>query len=177
MRCFVGLILFLTAASAVAEPVRSDIVTYTGIDGAYATVTVVCRTAHSPEAVWSLLGDWANESLGEGFVDRVEITGRDAGALRTSHLQGHLGSGVLVERLEAYDAERRTYAYTLVDSNALPWAGYRGSMSVTKAVSHSVILFEARMVPVGVSHAEAAAMSVRNMQFVCANLEKLLGAE
>jgi hypothetical protein len=82
-------------------------------------------------AVWSLVGDLNGEGLAEGMVERVEVVGEGAGAIRTLHLPG--GAGRVVERIEEYDAEELYYIYRVIDSGPVDLTNYLGLVKVQPA--------------------------------------------
>lgn len=134
-----------------------------GKDGPYATNHMILLVEADPNLVWQIVGDWALAQLSSDFVESVTISGRAVGDTRTLIASTELGGAAIVERLEAYDPERRSYTYSFIDSGPLPWTGYTGTLSVQgHGKNRSIVLYEARIIPVGQSHAEAAAMSIAN---------------
>ena len=147
----------------------------TGMAGHRATVAIVHQLPCPAEATWAVVGDWGNQEVGAGFVERVEISGRETGATRTLILRSELGGGQVVERLEEHDDLRMTYRYALVDYGAAPWAGYSGRFTVAGAgPDRSTVLFEAEMVPVGVTAEQATGLSISNMRAYFGNLDRIL---
>lgn len=77
-----------------------------------------------------MIGDFHNQRIGLGFVERVTGTGEGVGALRTLHLATEYGGGTVIERQVARDDAGFYYAYELDDSGPLPFEDYRGSVHV-----------------------------------------------
>jgi carbon monoxide dehydrogenase subunit G len=86
------------------------------------------RIAASADAVWAVVGDLASLVPGGGMVERADVEGEGAGAIRTFHLPG---GAQVVERIESHDPPQRRYTYRIVDSGPLPFTDYVGAAEVT----------------------------------------------
>lgn len=96
-------------------------------------VEVATRIEASAARVWAEVGDFGNDRLTGGYVERVEVKGVGLGALRIYHLAERMGGGAVVERLTQLDEVERTIAYDMVDYGPLNWADYSGHIKVTPA--------------------------------------------
>ena len=76
-----------------------------------------------PEAVWGLVGDFADDSW-TGIAITCEGTG--AGAVRTVDMP----SGPVVERCDHRDDGTRTLGYTVVDGNPFPCTSCSGEIRI-----------------------------------------------
>ncbi|MDP4021378.1 SRPBCC family protein [Methylobacterium sp. NEAU 140] len=84
-----------------------------------------------PDAVWTLAGPFGGIGAWHPDVAKVEATGGDAeGATRTVTLKN---GGVLVEGLDEWKADGRTYSYRMSepDLKALPVSSYSATLTVT----------------------------------------------
>lgn len=104
------------------------------------------RLSASPAEVWAVVGDIGSLVPGGGAIERVEVQGNGAGALRTYHL----GGGVrIVERIEEYDPVLYRYVYRILDFGPLPCTHYLGLAPVTPAGGSSLLSWSAMANPVG----------------------------
>lgn len=104
------------------------------------TVAVAQRIEAPADAVWAFVGDFGGNVLTKGYVARVEASGSGIGARRTYHLDPSIGGGAVVERLVELDNTERAIGYDMVDYGPLPWADYRGRITVTPAGPDACIL-------------------------------------
>ncbi|MBO6527542.1 SRPBCC family protein [Erythrobacter sp.] len=124
--------------------------------------------AHVLEApadeVWRIVGDLGNlESMGN-FICDISIEGEAAGAVRKMRLDKELGGEWIIESIDEYDSRRRFYRYSFLDFGSLPWAAYDGLLGVyARGESRSNLYFESRELPLGVTHREAAEISISNI--------------
>lgn len=133
------------------------------------------RFEHSAEDVWSILGDFGNAEMAEGFVERVEVIGQGVGMERIFHLAPHLGGGSVRERLEAYDPVLRQMSYRITDNGPLPFTGYFGTLTVTPCGPRAcALLVELRLVPVTARPEECQAISIGNMTMLYTNIDRIL---
>lgn len=133
------------------------------------------KLPYPADAVWSLVGDFGNPKIAEGFVDRVEVIGEGIGMERLFHLPQRLGGGVVRERLEHHDPILRQISYRITDNGPLPWTGYFGTITVTPCGPDAcAILAELRLTPIGVRPEQAAAISMSNMDMFFANIARVL---
>ncbi len=143
--------------------------------GAHTGVVAVAVYDHPADAVWRLVGDLGDRAIVDGFVDAVTVDGEGQGAVRRYELKPELGGGALIEEIIGYDPRRRTYSYVLLDYAALPWADYHGVLRVeARGPDASAVSFESRLLPVGVTAAEAAAVSASNIAAYFVRLDELL---
>jgi hypothetical protein len=106
------------------------------------------RIAASADAVWAVVGDLASLVPGGGMVERIDVEGEGAGAIRTFHLPG---GATVVERIESHDPARRCYSYRILDSGPLPFADYVGAAEVNADGPHACLLsWSATVAPAGV---------------------------
>ncbi|BBA34372.1 MxaD gene product [Methylocaldum marinum] len=84
----------------------------------------------APEAVWALVGDWANLQNWLPVVESSTAQGStEKGATRELKLKS---GGVIKEELKSYDASKMTLQYKIneVDPKDLPVANYSASIKV-----------------------------------------------
>ena len=91
------------------------------------------RIAVPAEAAWQVLGDFALHELMQGICTRVTVEGDGVGAVRTLYIEDHLGGGCVKERLLTLDPTDRHMSYRLIDSGAVPFGDYVGTLRVTPA--------------------------------------------
>ncbi|WP_162806526.1 SRPBCC family protein [Sphingosinicella terrae] len=125
------------------------------------------RLAVPAVVAWAVVGDIASLVPGGGMIERVDLEGEGAGAVRTFHLPG---GARIVERIEEHDPVLRRYVYRIVDGGPLDCVDYLGLAQVTPAGTQACILSWAAMAnPVA-----ADADSLRKM--LEANLDHALQA-
>lgn len=91
------------------------------------TVTVTETIAGPADKVWALLSDFGGVKVG-GPITSVEVEGEGVGMIRTLGL----GGALVVERLDAYDADAMTFGYSILnDDSPLPVEGYSASVHIT----------------------------------------------
>ena len=119
------------------------------------------RIPATADAVWAVVGDLASLVPGGGMVERIDVDGEGAGAIRTFHLPG--GARV-VERIESHDPACRLYSYRILDSGPLPFADYVGAAVVTADGPGACLLsWSADVAPAGVDAATLRAMVEANL--------------
>ncbi|WRZ88447.1 SRPBCC family protein [Streptomyces sp. NBC_01007] len=89
-----------------------------------ATTTASIDIAASPDRVWQLIGGFDSLPDWLPYIPTSELS--DGGRLR--RLVNEEGD-VIVERLEAFDNEARTYSYSILRA-PFPVSGYRSTLSV-----------------------------------------------
>ena len=99
--------------------------------------------------VWELLSDFAGVDKWFPGAQKMIIEGEGIGATRRIGM----GGGDLVERLESFDAEARTFSYAITES-ATPIESYLATISVrsidaARCVVEWVTTFETRGIPEG----------------------------
>ena len=91
-----------------------------------AEAKVVKKVEASADAVWTELSDFAGIKPG-GPIESVTYEGEGIGML--SNL--NMGGGLVVERLEAHDADARSFTYAIINEDApLPFANYSATVSI-----------------------------------------------
>lgn len=117
-------------------------------------VSVSKEITASPESVWQLMGgfdalpDWLPMILRS-----VSQEGGRARALTTTE------GDTIVERLETFDNQLRSYSYTIVQAS-LPVADYYSTLSVHATDDNTISRVEwcCRFTPVNISDAQAVAL-------------------
>lgn len=109
--------------------------------------------AVSASDVWKLIGGF--QALPDWLPMIAESIPGEGGHLR--HLRTVDGA-VVIERLQSYDAEARTYSYSIVES-PFPASDYLATLKVDATGEHSCrVTWGGVFKPVGVSDAEAEAL-------------------
>jgi hypothetical protein len=109
------------------------------------------RIGATADAVWAVVGDLASLVPGGGMVERIDVDGEGAGAVRTFHLPG---GATVVERIESHDPKARRYSYRILDFGPLPFADYAGAAEVSEDGPDACILaWSADTTPAGVDAA------------------------
>lgn len=125
------------------------------------------------DALWAVVGDLASPVPGGGMIERVELDGTGAGAIRTFHLPG---GARIVERIEDYDPAQRRYAYRILDAGPLPVANYLGKAEVAPAGAGAAILSWSAMAdPVGGNAEALRAMLEANLETALRSIAAHLG--
>jgi len=93
---------------------------------ANAKVRVTHQMATSADALWKILGDFADLSWVPA-VPRHEFVGTGVGMLRYMYLDD---TYAIVERMDAIDNERRIITYSIPENNPLPVNDYVATMTV-----------------------------------------------
>lgn len=119
------------------------------------------RIAAAADAVWAVVGDLASLVPGGGMVERIDVDGRGAGAIRTFHLPG--GARV-VERIESHNPVLRHYSYRILDSGPLPFADYVGAAQVyADGPDGCILTWSADAAPAGIDPDALRAMVEANL--------------
>jgi hypothetical protein len=119
------------------------------------------RISASADAVWAVVGDLTSLVPGGGAVERIDVDGSGAGAIRTFHLPG---GATVVERIERHDPANRLYTYRILDSGPLPCADYLGAAEViADGADHCMLAWSADAAPVGVDRATLRAIVEANL--------------
>ena len=91
-----------------------------------AEAKVVKKVEASADAVWTELSDFAGIKPG-GPIESVTYEGEGIGMLRNLNM----GGGLVVERLEAHEADARSFTYAIINEDApLPFANYSATVSI-----------------------------------------------
>jgi hypothetical protein len=96
-----------------------------------------CRLAADADSVWEVVGNVADCSLGEAFVDRIVVEGGNApGTVRHLYVKGGI---VVSERIEEYNTTDRYYVYRVIDPGPLAFTHHLGLARVLPAGRGSCI--------------------------------------
>lgn len=116
-------------------------------------VVVEESVAADADRVFEVIGNFAGLEKNEMIAD-FSVAGSGVGAVRTITLAN---GGVIEERLEAYDAARRSFTYAIINQQtALPVAHYSATVTVKPLDAHSAsIHWAGTFEPVGISDAQA----------------------
>ncbi len=92
------------------------------------TVQVVEQVAASADDVWNILSDFGGIKVG-GPIESFEIEGEGVGAVRTIGM----GGGQVIERLDIFDPDTRTFAYCILNEDCpLPVSGYSAKVVISE---------------------------------------------
>jgi hypothetical protein len=131
------------------------------------------RIAVPAETAWQVLGDFAIPELIAGICKRVDVEGEGIGAVRTMHIEDHLGGGCVKERLVSLDLADRHMVYRMVDSGPVPFGDYVGSLRVTPAGPDAcVVVMTSSFVPVEIDEATARQISISNIETALENARR-----
>ncbi|MDT9599145.1 SRPBCC family protein [Sphingosinicella rhizophila] len=131
------------------------------------------RLASPADLVWATVGNLADGTIGEGLIERVEVTGEGAGAIRRFHLPGGLS---LTERIEHHDPAERCYVYRMIDHGPLPFTRYLGCAQVLAAGPDAAVISWLAMAQPIDGEAEAAQATIEaNLDHVMAALKRRFG--
>jgi hypothetical protein len=130
--------------------------------------------AASAAKAWELLGDFGGiAKLGGGMLASCTVEGSGVGAVRTL---GLAGGGSIQERLEAYDAARRTLSYSIIGKSPLPIRGYLSTCRVVETGANQCrVDWEGRFDADGVPEEQAQSMVRGIYTGAIAAVRKLLG--
>lgn len=91
-----------------------------------AEAKVIEQVAASADAVFRSLGNFRGIEVGPG-INGVDYEGEGIGMTRSIHLP----NGSVVERLEAYDEQNRTWTYAIINGDSpLPFSDYSATVIV-----------------------------------------------
>jgi hypothetical protein len=117
------------------------------------------------DAVWALVGNVGDETIGKGLVERIEVLGEGVGALRLLHLPG---GTVLRERIEDYNEADRYYVYRVIDAGPFNFTNYLALARVTSAGPDACILsWNTEAQAVSGFEDEVRAMLQGNIDHIC----------
>lgn len=139
---------------------------------------VLCRANRripaSADQVWGVVGDLGSAVIGGGMIERVEIRGSGAGAVRRLVLAG----GAAVEEvIEEYDADQRRYTYRMLDGGPLPMCRYLGVAEVFAAGPEgSILSWSAAADPVEIDFEALRAMLQHNLDTAVGSVAAHFGA-
>ena len=121
-----------------------------------AEAKVVEQIAAPVARVFEELGNFRGIKPGGG-IERVDYEGEGVGMTRSIHL----ANGTIVERLESYDAEARTWTYAIVnDDGPLPFANYAATVTLTdNGDGTTTVDWTGRFEPRGLEESKAVALA------------------
>jgi hypothetical protein len=136
-----------------------------------ATTTVTVNLSASASRVWQLIGGFGSLPDWLTFLSGSELS--EGGRVRSlTDVEG----GVVVEQLEKFDNDGRTYTYTVLDA-PFPVTGYRSTLAVYEVDdSHSRVDWSGTFEPAGVPESEAIALFHGIYTNGLASLQKRLDA-
>ncbi|MBG0850477.1 SRPBCC family protein [Streptomyces spinoverrucosus] len=117
-----------------------------------ATTTASLDIPQSPDRVWQLIGGFGSLPDWLPYIPASELS--EGGRVRT--LTNEDG-GTIVERLQAFDQETRSYSYA-IEQAPFPVTGYLSTLTVHAVPGRpdaSRVEWSGSFTPVGVSDAEA----------------------
>ena len=92
-----------------------------------AEAKVVEKIEAGADEVWQYLGDFKNIQPGSG-IESIKFTGEGVGMTRTISM----ANGDIVERLEKYSDNSRTFTYAIInDDGPLPFSNYSATAQLT----------------------------------------------
>jgi hypothetical protein len=131
------------------------------------------RIAVPAETAWQVLGDFSLSELMARICKRVDVEGEGIGAVRTMHIEDHLGGGCVKERLLTLDLQDRHMTYRMVDCGPVPFGDYVGGLRVTPAGPDAcVVVMTASFVPVEIDEAAARRISIANIDAALENARR-----
>ncbi len=111
--------------------------------------SVSMTSSQTPDALWTKVGGFCAIGDWHPAIEKCALSAD--GKERTLSLKG---GGTLVERLEAMDAAKRSYTYTIV-SGPLPVANYQSTISVGPDAKGSMIKWTGHYDAKGATDADA----------------------
>ncbi|MET9406160.1 SRPBCC family protein [Streptomyces sp. NPDC002935] len=119
-----------------------------------ATTTASIDIAASPDRVWQLIGGFDSLPDWLPYIPTSDLC--DGGRLR--RLENEQGD-VIIERLEAFDDQARTYSYSIVRA-PFPVTGYRSTLTVheTPRQDRARVEWSGTFTPDGISDSEAVTL-------------------
>ncbi|QUH01910.1 SRPBCC family protein [Saccharopolyspora erythraea] len=118
-----------------------------------ATTTATIDVPVSADRVWQLVGGFGSLPDWLPYIPASELS--EGGRVRS--LTNEEG-GVIVERLEAFDEQARTYSYSILQA-PFPVTGYRSTLTVHEVSgAQSRVEWSGTFTPAGASEGEAASL-------------------
>lgn len=96
-------------------------------------ISVYAELQASPDAVWKLVGDFANLAAWSPAIHGCVMDGEGVGAHRTIRT----AAGAVRERLDEWDPQAKRLAYTPVSGSSLPVRGLRATIALSALPSGS----------------------------------------
>jgi carbon monoxide dehydrogenase subunit G len=90
-------------------------------------VVVRRRVAAPVQRVWEILSDFSGIAKLSPAIQSCTVEGEGVGAVRTLDMPG---GATLQERLEAHDEKQKTFSYSIIGNNPLPFTGYLSTVTV-----------------------------------------------
>jgi hypothetical protein len=120
--------------------------------------------------VWELVGNVGDGTVASDFVDKVELIGRGAGAVRHLHVKGGF---TVSERIEEYSDSDRYYVYRVIDHGPTNFTHHLGATRVTPGgPEQCIVSWVTTAIPVTGHEEEARAMLQSNIDVVLAAILK-----
>jgi Polyketide cyclase / dehydrase and lipid transport len=110
--------------------------------------TVIKASSMSPDALWKKVGDFCGIGSWHPAAEKCVLSAD--GKQRTISLKG---GGTIVEELEGWDNDNRSYRYKLL--SGLPVANYHATVIVTDDAGHSLLKWMSTYDANGVTDADA----------------------
>ena len=139
------------------------------------TEVKISETIAAPAAkVWDILGDFGGVAKwGGAMMQSCKLEGEGVGAVRRIGLPGGLE---IAERLEAYDAAKRSFSYAIIGKSPVPIKNYLSVCSVVETGADSCrVDWNGRFEPDGVPEEQAKGMVSGIYTGGIAAVRKLLG--
>lgn len=138
---------------------------------------IVCRRAvrlaADADAVWGVIGDVGSIEIAKDFIERIELRGSGAGAIRTLYLRN---GARIRERIEEYSNDDRYYVYRVLDPGALDFTHYFATASVQPAgAGQSILMWLTTATAVDGKEEEMRALLDGNILMVFAGIKRALG--
>jgi hypothetical protein len=137
-------------------------------------VKVSETVAASAAKVWEFLGDFGGvQKWGGAMLQSCKVEGEGVGAIRRIGLPG---GGEIAERLEAYDATKRSLSYSIMGQSPIPIKNYVSVCSVVETGADSCrVDWSGSFEPVGVPEDHAKGMVSGIYTGGIKGVKKLLG--
>jgi hypothetical protein len=135
----------------------------------------ISETVAAPAAkVWELLGDFGGVTKWGGtMLQSCKVEGQGVGAVRHIGLPGGLE---ITERLEAFDAAKRSLSYAIVGKSPIPIKNYVSVCSVVETGANACrVDWSGTFEPDGVAEEQAKGMVSGIYTGGIAGVKKLLG--
>lgn len=127
-----------------------------------AQITKTMSTTASPEAVWSIIGEFGDIATWlPGAASSPADNGSKVGSVRIITLKAP-GDPTITEKLTARDTVAHSYSYEIVkvDPKVLPVSGYTSTISVKSVGSGSKVTWHGSFSPAGGASDAAAEKAV-----------------
>jgi len=135
----------------------------------------ISETVAAPAAkVWELLGDFGGVTKwGGSMLQSCKVEGEGVGAVRRVGLPGGME---ITERLEAFDAAKRSLTYSIIGKSPIPIKNYVSVCSVVETGANACrVDWSGTFEPDGVAEEQAKGMVSGIYTGGIAGVKKLLG--